>query len=132
MSDKKTKTVFLMVECEVEEDGCLGTPEERAARFIEHAMFTKCMGMKNKGYRVEMFARMVVQKPVVLPDDIKDILWWDSIKHMSLHKRLEAMVIRDGEKPDKEQWQALIDRGAINEKGEVLLRGPGCNEEEVD
>jgi hypothetical protein len=122
--EPKTTKVYLMVECEVENDNCLGTPEERSARFIEHAIFTKCMGMKNKGYRVEMFARMVVQKPVVLPGDIKDILFRDSIKHLPLHQKLREAVVRDDKRPAKERFQDMIDRGVINEKGEVPL---GCH-----
>lgn len=86
MSDKKTRTVYLMVECEVEEKAIIGTPEEAATRFIDHAVFSKCMGMKGKGYRVEMFGSMVVQKPVVLPDDVKTMLRRDGVKHLTLHE----------------------------------------------
>lgn len=40
----------------------------------------------------------------------------------------ENMRIR-GARPDREQIQDMIDRGAINERGEVLLQGPATLDE---
>jgi calcineurin-like phosphoesterase family protein len=45
-------------------------------------------------------------------------------RNPSLAERLKAAVVRNGQRPAAERWQALIDRGAINEKGEVLIKGP--------
>lgn len=43
---------------------------------------------------------------------------------LPLHKRLEQAVAEDAKKPPKERFQALVDRGAIDEDGCVLLRSP--------
>jgi len=39
-------------------------------------------------------------------------------------EQLMEAVIRNNKRPPAERFQELIDRGAINEKGEVLLRYP--------
>jgi len=39
-------------------------------------------------------------------------------------ERLMEAVKRDGEKPAIERWNALIERGAIDTKGRVLLKAP--------
>ena len=41
-----------------------------------------------------------------------------------LDERLMEAVRRDGEKPPIERWNALIQRGAIDAKGRVLLKAP--------
>lgn len=120
----KTKTVYLLVEREVEDTNILGSPEERAIEVLDHALFSKCVGVKGKGYRSELLGTMIIQKPVVLSDYIKEIIWQESMSQLPLHKRLAAAVIEDGKRPAIERWQELIDRGVINHKGEVLLRGP--------
>ncbi|MDR3582485.1 MAG: hypothetical protein P4L67_04400 [Candidatus Pacebacteria bacterium] len=129
MSDKKTAKVYLLVECEVEEINWAGSTEERVIDTLDHILFNGCAGMKNKGYRTEWLGPMVFHKPTTLPGDIKDILWRDSVRHLPLHKQLEAAIIENSKGPAKERLQEMIDRGAINEKGEVLLRGPGDHED---
>lgn len=129
MIDKKTRTVYLMIECEVEERGTVGTIEEAAIRFIDHAVFSKCMGMKGKGYRVEMFGSMIVQKPVVLPRDVKTILRRDGAKHAPLHQQLKDAIIEERNRPAEERFQDMIDRAQIDANGKVLLKGP-WNEDE--
>lgn len=39
-------------------------------------------------------------------------------------EQLMEAIIRDNQRPPAEIFQELIDRGAINEKGEVLLKYP--------
>jgi len=41
-----------------------------------------------------------------------------------LDERLMEAVKRDGEKPAIDRWHALIERGAIDSKGRVLLKAP--------
>lgn len=37
---------------------------------------------------------------------------------------LRAALQREWDKPPRERFQALIDRGAIDEEGRVLIKGP--------
>lgn len=39
-------------------------------------------------------------------------------------EQLREAILREAEKPSHERWQALIDRGAIDAEGRVLIRGP--------
>lgn len=45
-------------------------------------------------------------------------------KRKSPAEQLMEAVMRHRKKPPAQRFQELIDRGAINEKGEVLLRYP--------
>jgi len=45
-------------------------------------------------------------------------------KRMTPAEQLMEAIARNREKPPAQRFQELIDRGAINEKGEVLLRYP--------
>jgi len=42
----------------------------------------------------------------------------------SLAERLKQAVIKDAQKPAIERWRALIEPGAIDSKGRVLLKAP--------
>lgn len=39
-------------------------------------------------------------------------------------EQLREAILRENAKPAHEQFQAMIDHGSINEKGEVLLKYP--------
>ena len=43
-------------------------------------------------------------------------------KHLA--DALRAALLREWEKPPRERFQALIDRGAIDKEGRVLIKGP--------
>jgi hypothetical protein len=43
-------------------------------------------------------------------------------------EQLRQAVIKNGQRPARERIQAMIDRGAIDERGRVLVVGPGCND----
>jgi hypothetical protein len=43
-------------------------------------------------------------------------------------EQLRQAVIKNGQRPAKEQIRDMIKRGAIDERGRVLLVGPGCND----
>jgi len=41
-----------------------------------------------------------------------------------LVEELRAALLREWEKPPRERFQAMVDRGAIDSEGRVLLRAP--------
>jgi hypothetical protein len=41
-----------------------------------------------------------------------------------LAEELRAALLREWEKPARERFQAMVDRGAIDSEGRVLLRAP--------
>ncbi len=43
---------------------------------------------------------------------------------MSLADRVKEAVNRESQKPALDRWNALIERGAIDSKGRVLLKAP--------
>ena len=48
-------------------------------------------------------------------------------------RRISEAIRERGARPARVQIQEMIDRGAINDKGEVLLKGPdGLDSEEYD
>jgi len=46
------------------------------------------------------------------------------MKRPTMAEHLREAILRENAKPAQEQFQAMIDHGSINEKGEVLLRYP--------
>jgi hypothetical protein len=127
MSEKTTK-VFLLVEAEVRGFNSLeyGDHVEMARVIVENAINKGSCNFTGEHFTFTWkVGQVLVGKPTVLPGDIKDIIWRDSIRNLPLHEQLcEAVERENANKTPAERWQALIDRGAINEKGEVLIRGP--------
>lgn len=111
------KKVYLMIECDVEEDAAYAdyTPAARASLSLKNAVLA-------------WYGRMVFQEPVELPDNIQDILRQHETRNVPLHEKLRQAVIEDEKKPAIERWNALIARGAIDKDGNVLLRGPECED----
>jgi hypothetical protein len=131
--EPKTTKVYLMVPVCVDihpGDEC--EPDEYDIRGEAKELLWQCMinsaDTTDKGGRGLVFRwgrrRIVMDAPKFLPDDIENVLWQESISHLPLHQKLREAVIREGKRPAKERLKDMIDRGVINEKGEVLL---GCH-----
>lgn len=121
MSDSPTR-VYLMVECEV--NGIMNADEQkRIAQGVVQEAIRKDSGNRvGETYSFTLpIVQVLVHDPEILPDDIKKILWRDSVKHIPLHKQLESAVIENGKKPAKQRWQSLINRGVIDDDGNVLM-----------
>lgn len=135
MSDDKQVKVYLLVEC-VMDLNCDAKPEKvrlLAKEQIDAAIMSTSDVLGKEGPWFDLGNGGMYARPIiVLPDDIHAILKRDKMRGVPLHEQLRQAIIEDGKKPAAERWKALVDRGAINENGEVLLRGPGCNEGEVD
>lgn len=46
------------------------------------------------------------------------------MKRSTMAEQLREAILRENARPAREQFQAMIDHGSINEKGEVLLKYP--------
>jgi hypothetical protein len=123
--------VYLMVEVDVE-----GSANNSQAREMARAQVIRAMesasGNRTGGACSFTWSRcrFFVHDPAFLPDDMPEVLKMAAMRGLTRDQMLKRAVIEDGKKPPKERFQALVDRGAINEKGEVLLKSPLMEDED--
>jgi hypothetical protein len=146
MSDEKKK-VYLLVECEVADAGMVNGCDAitRAARTLNDVVFDGSERRTESGkIAFNIYGEVAIGHPSIMPDDVMRVIEWrrktmrrvekefGGILHelwdAPIHEKLKQAVIEENERPSREQFQALVDRGVINHKGEVLLRGPWDDE----
>lgn len=135
MSDEtKATKVYLLVEATV--NGFPGGDHAAiASACVSNAIISDSRNRVGDGrYAFTwMTGQVVLNLASVLPGDIQDILERDEMRGVPLHEQLRQAIAKDRKRPAKERFQELVDRGAINKKGKVLLKGPWePNEEEYD
>lgn len=109
-----------MIEVELNDaDVITQKDRENAKRDVDNLVIEGLIA--NKNWKLD---DAVFKHAVILPDDMPAILKREKYRALPSHEILKRLVIENGKRPAKERWQVLIERGAIDEEGNVLLKSP--------